>query len=90
MSASKESNAKASKPSTVPLTQRPSGAGNNIGTSSKFFELFPRLNEQAIDLLGRCSEPETALDMLRQALSEMNSEKGIKEGMPHYKHKLMT
>lgn len=57
---------------------------------SKFFELFPKLNEQAIDLLVRCTEPETALDMLRQALAELNTEKGIKEGMPHYRHKLVS
>lgn len=27
--------------------------------------------------------------MLRQALSELNEEKNIKEGMPHYRHKLI-
>ena len=30
-----------------------------------FLENFPKLNEQAIELLVRQSEPETALDMLR-------------------------
>ena len=39
-------------------------------------------------MLVRQSEPETALDILKQALSELNQEKNILEGMPHYKHRL--
>lgn len=56
--------------------------------ASKFGEVFPRLNEQAIELLVRQSEPETALDLLKQALQELNQEKNVREGMPHYKNKL--
>ena len=41
-------------------------------------------------MLVRQSEPETALDLLKQALNELNEEKGIKEGMPHYRHSLMV
>ncbi len=51
--------------------------------------MFPKLNEQAIDLLVRQCEPETALDILRQALSELNQEKRIEEGMAPYKNKLL-
>ena len=49
-----------------------------------FLENFPKLNEQAIELLIRQSEPETALDMLRQALAELNVEKKITDGMQPY------
>ena len=51
--------------------------------------MFPALNDQAIDMLVRASEPETALDLMRQALSELNAEKRIVEGMPAYRHTLM-
>ena len=62
-----------------PALQLPSmsGGGATATNKSRFTELFPSLNEQAIDLLVRQSEPETALDMLRQALSELNAEKKI-------------
>ena len=52
--------------------------------SNLFLENFPKLNEQAIELLVRQSEPETALDMLRQALAELNAEKKITDGMQPY------
>ena len=39
-------------------------------------------------MLVRQSEPETALDMLRQALAELNAEKKITDGMQPYQHNL--
>ena len=50
--------------------------------------MFPKLNEHAIDLLVRQSEPETALDLLRSALAELNLEKDIPEGTAPYHHRL--
>ena len=56
--------------------------------TARFAAVFPSLNEQAIELLARQSEPETALDVLRQALAELNAEKKVQEGEPAYIHRL--
>ena len=42
---------------------------------ANFIQMFPKLNETAIDMLVRNNEPETALDILKQALSELKLSK---------------
>ena len=39
--------------------------------TSSFVHMFPKLNESAIEMLARNNEPETALDILKQALNEL-------------------
>ena len=42
---------------------------------SSFIHMFPKLNESAIEMLVRNNEPETALDILKQALNELKISK---------------